>query len=163
MIIAYRIVRRRSHRPIWPVAAGMARRRIACRRARRVRYRSSPDRVPSGSSYAVSSVTGHGGEDGCRVRYRPSHVVSPVAGHGMKDGRRVPYRPSPDTASGMVVACRTQCVRDDLSPDRVRYGPSPDHVSSRLCPCRHPRCPCRGHGRESRRPVVCHVPAQQRL
>ena len=42
-IVACRIVYRRSHRPVWPVAAGMARRRIACRQSRRVRYRPSPD------------------------------------------------------------------------------------------------------------------------
>ena len=69
-----------------------------------------PDRVPLGSSRAVS----------------------PVAGHGVRDGRRVPYRPS---------------------PDRVPYGLSPDRVASR---------PCRVHSPASRRPVVCHTPAQQR-
>ena len=42
MIIACGIARCRARRPVWPVATGMACRRIACRPARRVRYRSSP-------------------------------------------------------------------------------------------------------------------------
>jgi hypothetical protein len=44
----------------------------------------------------------------CRTRRHrwSSRIVSPGAGHGVTDGRRVSYRPSPDTASGMVVACR---------------------------------------------------------
>ena len=51
MIVACRRARRR-------IACGIARRRIASRMARRVRYRPSPDRVPSRSSRAVSSVAG---------------------------------------------------------------------------------------------------------
>ena len=62
-----------------------------------------------------------------------SRVVSPGAGHGVTDGHRVSYRPV---------------------PDRVPYGLSPDRVASR---------PCRVHSPASRRPVVCHAPAQQRL
>ena len=58
MIIAYRIVRRR----------------IACDRACRVRYRPSPDRMPLG----------------------PSRREWPVAGHGVAKGRRVRDDPSPD-------------------------------------------------------------------
>jgi hypothetical protein len=50
MIIACGIARRRIRRPVGLVACGIVRRRIACRRVRRVRYRPSPDRVPSGSS-----------------------------------------------------------------------------------------------------------------
>ena len=100
----------------------------------------------------------------------------------------MPYRPSPDTASGMIVAChivrrRTRRhgwasraissvagyggedgrrVPEGPSPDRVPEGPSPDRVSSQRGPCRRPRCPCRVPGRAFRRPVVCHAPAQQR-
>ena len=79
-IVACRIVRCRSHHPVWPVAAGMARRRSACGRVRRVPYRPLPD----------------------RVRYRPSlgdvssRAGAPVAEHGVGNGRRVPYDPSPD-------------------------------------------------------------------
>ena len=47
----------------------------------RVRYDLSLDRVPSGSSHAVSFVVGHGVEKGHRVPYRPSPD-------------RVPYGPS---------------------------------------------------------------------
>ena len=86
MIIACRIVCRRSHRPVGPVACAMTCRRIACRQACRVRYRPSPDRVPSRSSRAVSPVVGHGVGDGCRVPYG----LVPDC---------VPYRPSPDHVS----------------------------------------------------------------
>ena len=74
-----------------------------------------------------------------RVPSRRSRAKGAGAGHGVRDGRRVRYGPS---------------------PDRVRYGPSPDRVS--LCPnsFRRLRCPRPIHGRASRRPVVCHVPAQ---
>ena len=50
----------------------------------RVPYRPSPDRVPSGSSRAVSLGAGHGVGNGCRM----------------------PYRRSPGTAWGRVIACR---------------------------------------------------------
>ena len=93
MIIACRIVCRRSHRPVGPVACAMTCRRIACRQACRVRYRPSPDRVPSRSSRAVSPVVGHGVGDGCRVPYG----LVPDC---------VPYRPSPDHVSSYPGPCR---------------------------------------------------------
>ena len=93
MIIACRIVCRRSHRPVGPVACAMTCRRIACRQACRVRYRPSPDRVSSRSSRAVSPVVGHGVGDGCRVPYG----LVPDC---------VPYRPSPDHVSSYPGPCR---------------------------------------------------------
>ena len=172
---------------IRPVAAGMARRRIACRQSRRVPYRLSPDRVPYGPLRRDSPSPD-------RVWSGVSRAVSPVAGHGVEDGRHVRYRRSPDTAWGMVVACgitrrRIACgisrrritsisssravapvaghgVRDGRhvpsrpSPDRVPSRPSPDHVS----PCSgsywRPLSPCRDHRLARRTPVICHAPAQ---
>ena len=65
-------------------------RRIACRQARRVRYRSVP-----GTAWEMGVA--------CRIAGRrarrgegSSRAVSPLAGHGMREGRHVPYRPSPD-------------------------------------------------------------------
>ena len=43
---------------------------IRTREDRRMPYRLSSDRVPSGSSRAGAPVAGHGVEKGCRVRYR---------------------------------------------------------------------------------------------
>ena len=68
------------------VAAGMARRRIACDQARCVRYRSVPG---TASRRGVACDTARRGE-------WASRAVSPLAGHGVGDGRRVPYRLSPD-------------------------------------------------------------------
>ena len=63
------------------------------RRARRVRYDLSPDRVPSGVSRAVSPVAGHDMRDGRRVPYDPSPD-------------RVTYDPSPDRVSSYFCPCR---------------------------------------------------------
>ena len=82
MVVACGRVRRR-------IACAMTCRRIACRQACRVRYRPSPDRVPSRSSRAVSSVAGHGVRGGRRVPYR-----------SVPD--RVPYGPSPDRVSSHI-------------------------------------------------------------
>ena len=97
-IIASRIVRRRSHRPVWPVACARSRCRIACGRACRVRKEPVPDRVrysrsrakgAGAGSRAVKSVAGE--RSRCRIACR-------------KVGR-VRKEPSPGTASGMVVMC----------------------------------------------------------
>jgi hypothetical protein len=114
-----------------------------------------------------------------RVPYRPSPgTPSRMARRGgiarrriaCDQARRMRYRRSPDTASGMVVACRIARRRTQ------RRGWSSRAVSlvagscaggsvarSRLVmsrPVSAISCLCRGHGRASRTPVVCHVPAQ---
>ena len=109
---------------------------IRARDGRRMRYCPSPG-MASGMIVAYRIA----GRRARRERWS-SRALWPVTGHGVSDGRRVPYRPS---------------------PDRVPYAPSPDRVSSHPCACRRPVCPCHVPGRASRTPVVCHVPAQQRL
>ena len=115
MIIACRSVCRRSHRPVGPVACAMTCRRIACRQACRVRYRPSPDRVPSGSSCAVW----------------------PVAGHGVRDGRPVPYRSFGSRAVGPVDGLSPDRVPSRPSPDHV--SPCSGSYRRHLCPCRDHR------------------------
>jgi len=86
--------------------------------------------------------------------------------------RRVRYCLSLETAWGMIVVCRMAGLRSRRGGWSSRgYGrcriacrmaPSPDLVSSCPCPLWRPRCPCRAPGWASRRPVICHAPAQQR-
>ena len=102
------------------VACGIACRRIASHRARRVRYRPSPDRVPSGASRAVSLVAGHGGEDGCRVRYG----LSPD---------RVRYRPSFNHVSSCPGSPRRPHVSAMVTVGCAE-GPSPSHAPAQQSP-----------------------------
>ena len=127
MIIAYRIVRRR----------------IACDRACRVRYRPSPDRMPLG----------------------PSRREWPVAGHGVAKGRRVRDDPSPDRVpSGASRAvwpvARSRAVGSVAGSRAVWPVAGSRLVTSLPTPATARLC---HHGQASRTPVVGHAPAQQRL
>ena len=64
---------------------------IRTREDRRMPYRLSSDRVPSGSSRAGAPVAGHGVEKARRVPYRPSPD-------------RVRYRPAPDHVSSRALS-----------------------------------------------------------
>ena len=86
---------------------GMVWCRIACGMARRVRYRRSPDRIPYGSSRAVSLGSGH----------------------GVGDGRRVRYRSVPGTASRRNVAC-------PIARCRIVCGMARRRITSRRVPAR---------------------------
>ena len=86
---------------------GMVWCRIACGMARRVRYRRSPDRIPYGSSRAVSLGSGP----------------------GVGDGRRVRYRSVPGTASRRNVAC-------PIARCRIVCGMARRRITSRRVPAR---------------------------
>ena len=135
------------------VACRIVRRRIASWMARRVPYRPSPDRVPDGSSRAVSSVAGSRAVNPVACRIVCRRIAYRMARCGgiarrriaCRQSRRVRYRPSPDTAGGMVVTCgiarrRIACriARRSMTFRRVRSCLSPDHVSSHPGPPRRP-------------------------
>ena len=82
-----------SSRAVWSGAGSHPVWLVACGRARRVRYRRSPDRILYGSSHAGSPLAEHGVGNGRRVPYDPSPD-------------RVPYDPSPDRVSSYFCPCR---------------------------------------------------------
>ena len=132
MIIACRIVRRRSRRPVRPVAAGMARRRIACRRARRVRYRPSPD---TASRMVVA----------CEM------ICRRIA---CRTARRVRDSSSPDTAERMVVAC-------GIAGRRIACGSARRSLISRHIPAHLgdlTPLPCLWSGKQNARRLPCPGP-----
>ena len=101
MVFVCRIVRCRSHHLVWPVAAGMARRRIACGRARRVPYRPVPDRVRYRPSLGAGSRAVRSVARSRLVLFLPVSVTSESLPWSWSGERNVRRRPCP----GPTAAC----------------------------------------------------------